>query len=479
MNTIFREEHPTTLVIMGATGDLAQHKLYPALLDLFLENLLPVQLRIVCFSRRPFTHDAFRLFVKSALESANSNHTTEETEAFLGHIFYVAGDLNELTDYEKLATFLGEYDTEISLCTNKLFYLAVPPSLYEGIFEKLSRSGLTIPCASGAKATDLVWTRVLVEKPFGNSAEEAQKLDLLLGSLFQEKQIFRIDHYLAKETIQNILAFRFSNELFEPVWNAAHVEKIEIRVLEKNTVGDRGSFYDGIGALVDVGQNHLLQMLTLITMENPGSLTATELHSARSTLLSSIQLPPHEEQYFERGQYNGYREEPGVSENSTIETYFKAKLAIDLPRWKGVPLYIESGKALAESGVDIKVFFKEGVHSLCPPACTEHQNILTFNIQPTEAVSIVFWKKKPGFDFSLLEVPLSFSYTQEDLQTVIPDAYERVLFDCIRGDQSLFTTTQEVLEEWRIITSIRDVWGTVPVRIYEKGTMPEARSKNN
>ena len=258
---------PTSLIIFGATGDLATRKLYPALLDLYLNDFLPTTFQIVGFSRKPFTHEAFRAQVQSALDASGHEHTQVAIRTFLEHVFYVQGDIDSEESYGTLRTFLEERDAKTSTCSNKLFYLAVPPTLYKEIFEKLSLSGLAIPCAPSTPESDKIWTRVLVEKPFGNNQDEAKNLDLLLGELFEESQIFRIDHYLGKETVQNIVAFRFSNSLLEPVWNAEHVEKIEIRVLEKGTAANRGAFYEGIGALADVGQNHLLQMLALSTME--------------------------------------------------------------------------------------------------------------------------------------------------------------------------------------------------------------------
>ncbi len=473
---IEHETHPTTLVILGATGDLAKRKLFLALLDLFIKELLP-PIQIVGFSKDEFTHEEFRAFVRKVFEVSGRNHAAADIEKFLSCMFYIHGDLIGHDDYQKIATFLEDRDTAMSVCSNKLFYLAVPPSLYKVVFERLAQSGLTIPCVPGENEFKTIWTRILVEKPFGDNQKEAQELDLQLSDLFEDDQIFRIDHYLDKEAIENILAFRFSNSLFEPVWNAEHIEKIEIRVLEQVTAGNRGAFYEGLGALADVGQNHLLQMLTLVAMENPHTLEAKDLNEARVELLSAIKLPDRSAMHFVRGQYDGYLSERDVAKHSQVETYFKVQVEIDSPRWKGVPIVLESGKGLAKDRVDIRIHFKKTQHALRHSLGNAYGNLLTFGVQPSQNISLLIWAKKPGFDFELIPTSLSFSYEENPAMEVVSDAYERVLFDCIRGDHARFGTKRGTEEEWRIVSAIRDAWEMTPLLVYKQGSLPKDISK--
>ncbi|TSC57157.1 MAG: glucose-6-phosphate 1-dehydrogenase, partial [Parcubacteria group bacterium Greene0416_79] len=305
---------------------------------------------------------------------------------------------------------------------------------------------------------------------------EAARLDRLLGTLFSEEQIFRIDHYLAKETIQNVLSFRFSNGLFEPLWNRTHIERISLQMFEKEGVVARGAFYDGVGALRDVGQNHLLQMLALVAMENPRELSAARIRAARLKVLRTVSHGGQRlVERVVRGQYEGYRREPGVSPQSETETYFSLTVFVENARWKGVPFMLQSGKALAEQKVEISVFFKPAP-CLCPERHEKpHQNMLTFGISPREEISALFWAKRPGFSFELEPKRLSFSFAEGALAREIPDAYERVLYDCLRGDQTLFVSTGEVRAEWRLITPILEKWSSLPLHSYAKGSAgPEA-----
>ena len=461
---------PLTIVIFGATGDLFQRKLAGALFDLGQKELLPEHTEIIGFSRKMLSHDQFRAFIQNAL-AARSSGKIVEPDAFVSRAFYHQGDLYDAESYASLGKFLEERDKTNGVCSDKLFHLAVPPDLYETVFTRLSASGLAIPCAPGLPDEKQAWTRVLVEKPFGNNQKEAARLDRLLGKLFEEDQIFRIDHYLAKEAVQNILTFRFSNGLFEPLWNRKHIEKVEIKSLKHEDISTRGSFYDGVGALRDVGQNHILQMLALVTMENPGSMEARGIREARRKILEKVTGGGREAgSWVTRGQYEGYKNEQGVRRDSQTETYFKITARIENNRWRGVPFLLESGKALAESRVSIAVYFKPSF-CLCPEKHKEpHQNVLTFNISPQENISILFWAKQPGFDFALAPKELSFSFTADTLLRQIPNAYERVLVDVIRGDQTLFTSTKEVKAQWRFITPILEKWGKLPLHTYAKGS---------
>ncbi|OHA21820.1 MAG: glucose-6-phosphate dehydrogenase [Candidatus Taylorbacteria bacterium RIFCSPHIGHO2_01_FULL_51_15] len=463
-------QKPLTIVIFGATGDLFQKKLAGALFDLHEKKLLPESTKIVGFSRKSFSHDQFRAFIQNSL-SLRAGGKILEPDEFIAKAWYHAGDLNNKESYVSLEKFLEEHDRLLGACSDKLFYLAVPPTLYETVFKRLSASDLTIPCAPGLPDEEKAWTRVLVEKPFGNNEKEAARLDRMLGTLFEEEQIFRIDHYLAKETMQNIVSFRFSNGLFEPLWNRRHVERVEVTFLEKDGVSSRGPSYDPVGALRDVGQNHLLQMLALVAMENPKDLDAKELRAARAKVLRYALLAKGDLAHsIVRGQYEGYKGEAGIAPDSATETYFKLKMSVKNNRWRGIPFYLESGKALKESNVAISVFFKP-TPCLCPEGHTNaHQNVLSFGLFPRAEISIVFWAKKPGFHFQLEPKRLAFSFPEGALAHEVPDAYERVLLDAIRGDQTLFPSTEEVKRQWKIITPILEKWTSVPLHVYEKGS---------
>jgi glucose-6-phosphate 1-dehydrogenase len=460
-------QKPLTIVIFGATGDLFQRKLAGALFDLYQKKLLPEQTEIVGFSRKPFSHDQFRAFVTNALV-ARANGRIVEPEEFVSKALYHQGDLTAAESYTSLDSFLGERDRTHGVCSDKLFYLAVPPNLYETVFTRLSESGLAIPCAPGLSDEQKAWTRVLVEKPFGNNEKEAARLDRMLGKLFEEEQIFRIDHYLAKETMQNIISFRFSNGLFEPLWDRKHIERVEIQFLEEHTVGNRGAFFDGVGSLRDVGQNHMLQMLALTTMENPQSMRADAIRSSRKTALQKVSLKPTAKTTV-RGQYAGYTNESGVKTHSNTETYFRLTAHIASARWKGVPFILESGKALRESTVKIRVFFKPAP-CLCPKGHEVlHQNVLTFDIS-NESIAVRFWAKRPGFEFELEPKELSFSFGWEGQERKGTNAYERVLLDAIRGDQTLFASTEEVKQQWKITTPVLEKWERLPLHPYAKGS---------
>jgi len=466
---------PTTIIVFGATGDLFQNKLAPALFSLFVKGALPRDFKIIGFARRPFTDATFRDLIRQGLNKKTRNYKKGLVAQFLKRISYHQGRLDVVSDYRNLGEVLIKNDRALKCCTNKLFYIATPPDLYETIFDNLSSSGLSIPCAPGFDNENLVWTRILVEKPFGSDLQTAKKLDKKLGKLFAEEQIFRIDHYLAKETTQNILSFRFSNSLFESVWNKDQVEKVELRFYEKGLIGSRGAFYDGIGALRDVGQNHLLQMLSVIAMEDPKWLRAESIRRARAKVLSSLSVWDGKlGSAFHSGQYLGYPKEKGVAKGSRTETFFKLKLALKTKRWKGVPFYLTAGKGLNEAKAEIEVFFRKPVSPLCDEisGCENFDNSIIFKIQPDEGIILKFYAKAPGFKFKLEPQTLSFKY-QTDHKSVLPDAYERVLLDAILGDQTLFASTAEVMAEWRLISPILKNSANLKPRIYKVGSRPE------
>ena len=463
---IMKMENPTTFVIFGVMGDLSKQRLIPALFDLYAKDLLSKEFRLVGFSRGVYTVEEFRKFICEILAAKEHKYSAELVRRFAEHAHYCQGTFEEKESYSRVAETLAFLDEkEIKQCSNKLFYLAVSPSYYAAIFDHLASSGLTIPCG-GTNG----WTRVLVEKPFGKDLETAQELEKRLSTLFQEEQIFRIDHYLAKETVQNILAFRFSNIPFEPLWSNVYIERVEINLHEKFGIEGRGAFYDGVGALRDVGQNHLLQMLALIAMEDPKELDATLIRHERARVLASLKLAQSAtEDLFRRGQYARYRNEEHVASDSTTETYFRIAAEVNNERWRKVPWILEAGKKMSETKAEIRVYFKKTETCLCPAGSEHHhQNVLTFRVQPNEGISITFWAKKPGFSTELEPQVLSFTYKDSLLDKQMPDAYERVLYDCIRGDQTLFASTEEVEAAWRFVMEVVKKWKNMPLVEYDE-----------
>jgi len=460
---------PLTIVIFGATGDLFKKKLSQAFFDLYKEEILPKQTSIYGISRKDLSDEDFRKLLRENFQSKDIKHTKD----FLENVFYKKGDIEDIETFEELKKELAMRDEVLGECTNKLFYLAVVPELYEKVFKNLSISGLSIPCAPSADEKNYGWIRILVEKPFGKDQIHAEMLDELLGKLFAEDQIFRIDHYLAKETLQNILAFRFANSLFEPLWSKKHIHSVHIKAFEggeKGAVGEKGGAYDKIGALKDVGQNHLLQMLALVSMESPESLSSESIRRERADLLSAVEVKEDDGE-FVRGQYEGYIEEAGVNSFSETETYFKAELNINNERWKGVPFYIEHGKALSKTLAEIAVTFKEKNEEgegLFPKV----NNTLVFHIQPNEGISVDFFAKKSGFLYELEKKTLSFRYkSSDDTPFVYP--YKKLLVDVLKGDQTLFVSTEEICQEWRIVGEIMKKLEEKPLFVYPKGTAPE------
>lgn len=457
-----KQYRPTVVVIFGATGDLMRRKLLPALTDLFSKKLLPEKLRVIGFSRRDFSHAAFRgLFTERMAERVGWG-------AFSKKLYYQQGTFGDAAGYKALARRLERIDDQWRVRTNKLYYLAVPPSNYLTILNKLSALGLS------RQATDAGgWTRILVEKPFGTDLEAAASLDKKLGELFQEEQVFRIDHYLGKETVRNVMAFRFGNPVFEAVWTRNYVERVEVRLTERDGVSGRGEFYDGVGQLRDVGQNHLLQMVALTAMERPSSFSAEAVRDARARLAQAMRSPASGEVKREtiRAQYGGYRGEEGVNRKSQTETYFRLRFFVDNERWRDVPFYLESGKAMEENSGEIAVYFKDVSEHLFSHQEIGEQNVLRFLIQPESGIRLRLLVKRPGFSMDLTPRELAFDYTGSfDEQFV--EAYEKVLLDCFSGDQMLFARTDEVEASWRFVADILEGWqrGEPKLLGYEQGS---------
>lgn len=460
---------PTILTIFGATGDLTRRKLIPALFRLYADGQLPAMMHVVGFARRPHSDEDFRKYVADILGELGVTDE-EKIRSFTAMFSYCTGNFTEQAGYEALSSMLGKQDGEWRTCANKLFHLAVPPEYYEDILQQLADSGLTIPCGG-----DEGWTRVLVEKPFGKDLATAQTLDELLGKLFKEEQVYRIDHYLGKDTVQNILAFRFSNVFLEPAWNARSIASIHVHLYESLDVEGRGAFYDGVGALRDVGQNHMLQLLALFTMENPGSFDADSVRVARAKVLESLETMDAQDivRYTRRGQYEGYQSEKGVSQESNTETYFQLEARLNLPQWRGVPIFLRSGKALDKPKVEVVVQFRHHTPCLCPPEAEKHfTNVLKYQVQPNESITTSFWAKKPGSEMVVEEKEFSFDYEHAFSGSEFLDAYAKLLSDAIEGNQMSFVSTEEIIASWKFIDPIIAAWGrdVVPLIQYPKGS---------
>ena len=443
---------PTIMVVLGATGDLMRKKIVPALFNLYASGRLPRLFHLIGVSRRDWDDGQFRKLLAKILIERGAAANLQ----FLKLWTYQRGGFEALADYRRLAQSLGFLDKHWRVCANKLFYIAAPPEHYAVILDHLHRSHLTDPCSLGEG-----FTRILIEKPFGKDQPTAARLERILSRRFEEEQIYRIDHYLAKETLQNILNFRFSNTLFEGVWSNQFIEKVRIRLWEKIGVEKRGIFYDGIGALRDVGQNHLLQMLALVTMDHPGSFNTEAIRSKRLELLRTLILPQPGEikQQSYRAQYGGYQKIDGVRPGSTTETYFKITARLNHPRWRGVPFILESGKRLTESRKEIIVTFKHPQPCFCPPGMGhELKNRVVFQLEPNEGVFVDLWSKKPGLYLGMKGQKFKFLIRPKQERAQYVEEYEKLILDAIMGDQTLFISSQEVAAMWRVIDPISAVW---------------------
>lgn len=462
---------PTILIILGATGDLTKKKIVPAIYHLFEKRELPQLFRVIGFSRQDLQDESFRKTVQDMLQEHRGGMDQKIMPQFLNLFSYSQGLFENKNAYQNLDKALKKIDDALGVCTNKLFYLAVPPQFYEVIFQQLASSGLTKPCSR-----EEGWTRVIVEKPFGKNLKTAQTLEALLAKLFKEIQIYRIDHYLAKEVLQDILAFRFSNNLFENNWSNQFIEKIEIKLWEKIGAEDRGSFYDSVGALRDVCQNHLLQMLALITMDNPIDFEAEAIRNKRGEILQTlIPLQKNEIQKSTfRAQYDGYKEIKGVASDSSAETYFKTLAFLSSPRWQSVPIILESGKRLKEQRKEIVIYLKHPTPCLCPSNTKEHyQNKVIFSLEPEEGITFELWRKKPGLAFEIERRTCVCPLREEVKRTQYTEEYEKLLYDCIIGDQTLFVSSKEIESMWRYIDPILEEWqtGAVSMRTYSPDTL--------
>ncbi|HKC14553.1 MAG TPA: glucose-6-phosphate dehydrogenase [Patescibacteria group bacterium] len=442
---------PFVMVIFGATGDLSQNKLIPALAALHKTKVLPEDFYIIGFSRRDMTDEEFRKLFNI-------------DPSFAKYLSYQSGEFSDKKGYSELNKKLEAIDKKVGACVTRFFYLATPPDHYETILDNLVETKLSEGCGhEGSK-----WTRIIVEKPFGKDLETARSLDKKLSEIFEEKQIFRVDHYLGKETVQNVLAFRFANGIFEPVWNKNFIDHVQITWGEEEGIKNRGKFFDGVGLLRDVGQNHIMQLLSAVAMESPKSFTKEDLRDARAKVIQSLR--PTDEVI--RGQYEDYAKEKDVAENSQTETFVAMKLFVDTPRFEGVPFYIRMGKKTPKNSVEISVVFIQTCHILFKEyGCPEIGNVLTFRIQPDEGISLRIIAKKPGEKLSLGSTDLKFTY-KESFGTKGLEAYEKVLLDIFAGDQMLFNRSDELESSWTFITKILEKFkeGKISLKKYQNGT---------
>lgn len=443
------KEGPITLVVLGVTGDLMARKLSPALFSLFEKGKLPKNFNIVGFSRRDWDDQDLKAHIKSQLARYSPEAPVGKVSQFLNKLSYQHGDFADPKSYQQLEQHLRKVEAARHAKTHRLFYLAVPPELYSSIIRRLAKSGLM-------GQTPDRWARLIIEKPFGRDLEHAMEVDKLLTELFAETQVYRIDHYLAKEAVQNILTFRFANNFMSHSLGKHNVERIDIKLWETIDVEGRGEFYDSYGALLDVGQNHLLQMLALVTMERPVQLSAEPIRAGRAEILKHI-LPVRDPgRNTRRAQYRGYTKEDEVNPASRTETYFKIKAFIDLPDWRGVPIYLEAGKKLPVVDKQIIITFRHPRPCFCPPG-RHYKNQMFIRIQPNPGIEIRFWAKKPGTKSELEEQALNFSYPMGE-SARYKEEYAQLLTDVLAGDLTLFVSGQEAIASWRFIDPLIRAW---------------------
>jgi glucose-6-phosphate 1-dehydrogenase len=460
---MLRIPEPSTIVIFGASGDLTRRKLVPALHSLACEGFLPESSQVIGLARSAISDEAFRQrLAGGVLEYARLKPgVCELWPTFEARHTYLPGSYDDPGTYHRLAERLAQHDAEAASGGNRLFYLATPPTLYPVIVEQLGQSGLNR--SDG-------WTRIIIEKPFGHDLESARALNEQVHAVFDEGQVYRIDHYLGKETVQNILTLRFANAIFEPLWNRNYVNHVQLTVSEDVGVGHRAGYYDRAGVLRDMFQNHLLQLLTFTAMEPPALFEADALRDEKVKVLRAVRSADRRV----RGQYRGYQQEDGVAPNSQTPTYAALQLFVDNWRWRGVPFYLRSGKRLAAKTTEIAVQFKEVPHLMFPqePGAIIAPNVLSLCLQPDEGIHLRFEAKEPGAGMRTRPVDMEFHYAEDFGAASLPEAYERLLLDAMQGDAALFARADEIELAWGLIDPIVDGWlepNAPPMASYESG----------
>ncbi|PZR65646.1 MAG: glucose-6-phosphate dehydrogenase [Solirubrobacterales bacterium] len=471
--------HPTTLVIFGATGDLAHRKLLPALYNLAHEGALPERFNLIGFSRSEHEHEDYKAMARESIERFSRRSPKPEVlDALLEHVKYIPGNFDDAAGYEQLSKQIEAFDEQAGVTFNRVFYLSTAPEFFPVIVQALGEHKL-----NRHKDAEV---RVVIEKPFGTDLESARELNRIVLRSFREQQVFRIDHYLGKETVQNMMAFRFANAMFEPVWNRNYIDHVQITAAEDIGIGTRAGYYDHAGALRDLVQNHILQLLTLLCMEPPVSFTADEVRDEKVKVLHAIQ-PPRAEDVAEiavRGQYTsgvvggeqvrGYLEEDGVPADSRTETYVALRLKVSNWRWAGVPIYLRTGKCLARKVTEIAVTLKPVPHLAFQQegSVGVQPNQLVLTVQPNEGVSLSLGAKIPGATMRIRPVNMEFQYGTS-FMSESPEAYERLILDAMRGEATLFTRNDEVDALWSIIDPILKGWASQdggPLPQYEAGS---------
>lgn len=470
---------PCAVILFGASGDLAKRKVLPAMFDLAQNKSLGERYAIIGFARTPMTDESFRSSIGEAAKTISEVGPIDPAkwDTFASNLYYSPGDYANNVSYAELAKRLAEIDAQKQLGGNRLFYLSTPPEVYPDIVEHLGRAGLAHPTTPGS------WVRIIIEKPFGRDLASAKELNKIVLNVFEEKQVYRIDHYLGKDTVQNLLVLRFGNGIFEPLWNRNYVDHVQITASETLGVERRGGFYETAGALRDMIQSHVLQLTSLVSVEPPASFDANAVRNEKLKVLQSIR-PFNLEMVAQstvRGQYapgkssdksvTGYRAEPGVSPASRTETFVALKLLIDNWRWAGVPFYLRTGKRLAKRTTEIMIQFRRAPHIVFRDKEVQ-PNRLILNIQPQEGVCVSFGAKRPGTEMSIGNVAMNFNY-REGFGGVERSAYATLLNDCLRGDATLFDRGDSVEAAWSLVEPILDVWtaaksATVPE--YPSGT---------
>ena len=469
---------PCVFVLFGATGDLTRRKLTPALYALHREGLLPKDFVVLAYARRDKDDLVFRADLKANMAEFAPSIPLDKWDTFEQRCFYVRGEFDSPEGFAALRAKLESLDTETNTQHNWLFYMAIPPEQYEGVVGHLGAAGL-----SRRGMTEQGWARVIVEKPFGYDLETSRHLNAALLEHFTEDQVYRIDHYLGKETVQNILFFRFANEIFEPLWNHKYVDHVQITVAEKIGVEGRGNFFDATGMTRDVLQNHALQIVSLVAMEPPVRLDANAIRDEKVKAIRGIRPIPREDVHklTVRGQYDSYRHEEGVPPASDTETFVAMKFHMDNWRWAGTPFYVRCAKAMPKRTTEVAVQFRAIPQVLFAKMKRDEvqPNVLVLRIQPDEGIFLQMGAKQPGPDMTLHPVNLGFLYRDEFKDMPIADAYERLILDTIRGDASLFARGDEVEAAWKLLTPVLEAWKERPhdVQPYFTGTWgPEKAS---
>jgi glucose-6-phosphate 1-dehydrogenase len=470
-----RTPEPCALVVFGVTGDLSRKKLLPAIYDLANRGLLPPDFVLLGFARRDWGDGDFESMAKKAAkEYARTPWNDEVWKRLCGNIKFVPGAFDDTEAFDTLAETLDSLRDSHNIKGNAAFYLSIPPSLFPVVLEQMQRTGMADNAKSGG------WRRVVVEKPFGHDLPSALELNGLVDKVFTPQDVFRIDHYLGKETVQNIMALRFANQLFEPVWNSNYVDSVQITMAEDGGIGGRASFYDVTGAARDVLQNHLLQLLALTAMEEPVEFSPDAIRTEKIKVLRAISLPADRATYAVRGQYDqgwlagervpAYRAEDGIAPDSTTETYAAVRLGIETRRWAGVPFYMRTGKRLPRRVTEIGVIFKKAPHLPFSATDTEElgHNQLVIRVQPDEGVTLKFGSKVPGSSMEVRDVAMDFLYG-EAFTEASPEAYERLILDVLIGDATLFPRNDEVEASWRVIDPLEEFWADRQPYLYRAG----------